>query len=238
MKREGVPPAVRMCRLIAAAIGATTMLIAQIVCAATIQTPLGQISVKGSVAINGRVAITGGSVFSGDRIEAKGDSLDALSLNGGREIVQEGPGVLILNDEGGRLTIEIIAGRAAILSTAKEPIDVEANGLRMVLGSGGGVYDVRLDGKRLSVTARKGYAEIRAVNRTVKVDEGMRCDALLGDAQKSDNGAKNALGAPIVKFTILAAGLVTSATLAVILAEGNSGCTISPSSTGECQPLP
>lgn len=199
---------------------------------------LGQITTRGNVAINGEAAATGMSIFSGDLIKTKDDSTAALSLSGGREIIQAERGSLTVKEVDRQISVDISVGKVAVLSPANAPVEIEARGLRIVPGAGGGVYEIQLAGQELSVTALKGYAEIIAVNRTVRVGKGMKCDAVVGASQSTLAARKNALGTPIIKFTILSAGLVSSAALAVILAEGSSNCAVSPSSTGKCQQVP
>ncbi|HEV2297342.1 MAG TPA: hypothetical protein VGR72_02360 [Candidatus Acidoferrales bacterium] len=223
-------------RLIAMAFGAVGIMTAQIVPTAAITRALGQITARGDVAINGRPTISGGSIFSGDRVDAKSDSTAALSLFGGREIIQEGAGSIVVKEvEDGRITVVIAAGRVALLSPASAPVAIEARGVRIVPGDDGGVYEIQLVGQQLSVTARKGNAEIDAVNRTVNVGEGMRCDADLGASQAAKGERVSALGTPILKFTLISAALVSSAALAVILIEHNANCAVSPSTVGNCQ---
>ena len=196
---------------------------------------LGQITTHGNVAVNGEAADTGMSIFSGDLISTKGDSMAALSLFGGREIIQAERGSLTVKEVDRQISVDISVGKVAVLSPTNAPVEIEARGVRIVPGAGGGVYEIQLAGQKLSVTAQKGYVEIIAANRTVRVDKGMKCDAVVGNSQGTLDQRKNALGTPILKFTILSAGLVSSAALAVILAEGSSGCAVSPSTTGMCQ---
>jgi hypothetical protein len=225
----------RKVRLIAMAIGAIGIVTAQVLPTAAITRALGQITAHGTVAINGGAAISGGSIFSGDRVDTKNYSTAALSLSGGREIIQAERGSLTLKEEDGRITVVIAAGRVAVLSPASAPVAIEAKGVRIVPGGDGGVYEIQLVGQKLSVIARKGNAEIDAVNRTVKVSEGMRCDSDLGVSKTSAGGGGSALRTPIMKFTLISAVLVSSAALAVILIEHNANCAVSPSTVGSCQ---
>ncbi|HEV2489250.1 MAG TPA: hypothetical protein VGT03_05550 [Candidatus Acidoferrales bacterium] len=222
-------------RSVALAASMTGMLIAQTAAAAEIAPLLGQITVNGGAAINGQAGVSGASIFSGDRIHTQRDSTAALSLVGGREVILVGAGSLSVTGDRGRIRVVIEAGKVAVLSLAEAPVEIEARGVGIMPGKAGGVYVIEVDGQTLHVTARKGFAEVDAANRTVEVTEGMKLEAILGSSQKLEGEGAPALRTPIVKFTLISAAVLSVAALTLAVIDLNASCRVSASSVGSCE---
>ena len=196
---------------------------------------LGAITVHGQVALNGQPAITGGSLFSGDEIVTQKNSTAAMVLIGGREIIQTSPGFVIVRGDDKRITVTVVGGLVEVLSPASAPVAIEAQGVQVVPGAEGGIYIVQINGRRLSVTAKKGRAEIESANRTLRVNEGMTCEAELGTTEETTGQGTAALKTPILTFAVVAAAMVAVPALTVVLAESSANCQLSPSVVGSCE---
>jgi hypothetical protein len=216
-------------------VSAAGMLTMQTSATTAIATALGQVTLNGSAAINGRPAIVGASIFSGDRINTQRDSTAALSLTGGREIILVGAGSLSVTGDPDRITAVIDAGKVAVLSPARSPVEISAKGVRIVPGKTGGVYVIQLEGQNLLVTARKGSAGLDAANRIIEVTEGMKLEATLGSAPQPASGGAPALRTPIVKFTLVSAAVLSVAALTLAVIDLNASCRVSSSSVGGCE---
>lgn len=214
----------------------TGFLYAQTGAAAANTQTIGEITAHGQVALNGQPAITGGSLFSGDHIVTKKNSTAAMALIGGREIIEGSAGSVIVKGDTGKVTVSIAGGLAEVLSPASAPVEIEAQGVQVVPGAAGGIYIVQVDGRKLTVTAKKGMAEIESANRIVKVIEGMRCEAELGTVEEATGQGTAALKTPILTFAIVSAAMLAAPALSVVLAEQSANCQLSPSAVGNCEP--
>lgn len=233
---EAFPSCGKMIGRIATVIFAGGLLIPQVLASEAVKHALGEIRVKGHVSVNGMPGIGGGSIFSGDRIYTQTRSVAAISLTSGGEVIQAGPGTLIVRDGGSKImTIAVEAGKAAVLSRGAVPVEVQAEGVRIVPRREGAVYIIEISGQKLSVTALKGNAEIKASNKTVEVREGMVCEADLDTSTAGASGRSSALSMSITKFSVVSAAVVSAAAISVILAEPSTGCPVSASSIGSCQ---
>jgi hypothetical protein len=216
------------------ALCASLLLLAELSAWGTRPAFLGRLSSGHGATINGSAAIPGSSIYSGDRITTGPDAA-AFSLAGGGEIILVGSSTLrFLQGGRGQIEAAIGAGSMGVLSPAGYPVEVIARGIQIHSEAGGGVYIVRLAGESLIVSVRKGKAEIEADNRTIEVSEGQQLEASLAP-QKAQNPSTPAQQSRIAKFTLIAAGAMSAAALAIAVIDLDNSCKVSPSLVGSCE---
>ncbi|HKV27031.1 MAG TPA: hypothetical protein VJN90_01995, partial [Candidatus Acidoferrales bacterium] len=158
-------------------------------------------------------------------------SAASVFMKSGDELVLGELTSVAIVDEQGEITVPLAGGQLEYLSGPELPVVVTARGTK-IIPSAGGVYSVVLRGDALRVTATKGFAEFESANGKVKVAEGKTLLATLetagaGSATMRSRGR-------IIKYVITVAAIAGGGGLGLELVRSNSGCTVSPSKTGDC----
>lgn len=190
---------------------------------------VGKINSRGIAEVNGTPMPSDATVFAGDRIATRKDSVATLALTGGDQVFLPKLSAAQVNRTGSQVTIALQRGALAVINRSSDSLVVETHGVRIqAAGKAGGIYEVAVNGKAVQVQARKGAALVTASNRTVEVKEGTTLDATVADP-----GPAGALGG----LSPMATAVLATSTAAGLTGLGLGVAAITRSQPEDCKPV-
>ena len=212
--------------------------------AADSKATLGQIMVSGQADINGVTTSKGASVFVGDQVATQPHSVAEILLAADNKVLLPESSAVVLDQEAGRVVVNLKQGSLAVLSKTSTPAFFEANGARIKPAADvADVLEIAVRGNSLKILARRGSATVEAADKTLEVEEGKELDATVAPPSPPPQGfpqvAAHSRLETWVFITAVAAGLTGLALGIVAITRPNpAACTVispgSPGSTLKC----
>lgn len=163
---------------------------------------VGKMTTRGTAEVNGAVAPAEGSVFSGDRIASRVNSVVALALPGGDQVFLPERTAAQVEQKGARVRVSLERGALAVVSRGANPVGISARGVLVEASGASAVFEVAVNEVGLKVLSRHGVTRVRAADRTLEVKEGMTLDATTTPAPQTPAGA-GAGGLSTLQTTVL-----------------------------------